>query len=141
MKEHLERMIQYVKETHLVESLMNASSLEERVKICEDARETSEFLDFDAHYVEVMGKLDPDQESLLSGTDFECTEDNAVAVAMVLIITGIDDIDMFEDFEEFSGALREVKGGQEKLANAIADFIIQNLISASTYEEVLEGIF
>ena len=90
MKEHLERMIQYVKETHLVESLMNASSLEERVKICEDARETSEFLDFDAHYVEVMGKLDPDQESLLSGTDFECTEDNAVAVAMVLIITGIE---------------------------------------------------
>ena len=60
---------------------------------------------------------------------------------MVLIITGIDDIDMFEDFEEFSGALREVKGGQEKLANAIADFIIQNLISASTYEEVLEEIF
>lgn len=142
MKEHLERMIQYVKETHLVESLMNASSLEERVKICEDARTTAEFEAFKACYNEAVEELEnPDVDALLSCTDFECTKDNAVAVAMILIIAEVDDPDMFEDFEELPGALQRVKGEQSKMAKAIANFLEWHVISENPLVKILEEIF
>lgn len=141
MQEHLERLIQQLQETHLVENLMNASSLAERVKICEEARGTAEFEAFEARYNEVMEELDPDNESALSDTDFECTEDNAVAVAMILVIANIDDVNMFDDYDVLIGALMGVNGEQEKTAKSIAYFLSIGMITDYELEEFLEKIF
>ena len=107
MKEQLEKLTQTVKETRLVERLMAANSTDERVKICEEAKKTPEFQEFMDRYGEVVEAQPVDVDYMVSSDEFTCTKENAVAIAVIFIIEGIDDIDMFDDdgIDEFFYAL------------------------------------
>ena len=141
MKEQLERLIQQVQETHLVERLVDAKSLQERVKICEEAKATAEFVAFKQCYDAESSKVDVEEESVIPDGEFDCTSDNAVAIAVILLIENIDDVDMFNDYDMLIDALREADDEQEGLAESIANFLEANLITSHTLEEVLEEFF
>ena len=53
---HLKRLSETVKGTQLVERLMCAGSLSERVKICETAKTTPEFQEFIKHYEDAIAE-------------------------------------------------------------------------------------
>ena len=149
MKEQLERLIQQVQETHLIERLVDAKSLQERVKICEEAKKTPEFQEFMDRYGEVVEAQPVDVDYMVSSDEFTCTKENAVAIAVIFIIEGIDDIDMFDDdgIDEFFYALMNVKGAHKKVAQKIVQLLgtdpgcESSFISDFNLNELLERIF
>lgn len=141
MKEQLERLIQQVQETHLVERLVDAKSLQEQVKICEEAKVTAEFVAFKQCYDTNSAEPNTEEESVSTEVKFVCTEDNAVAVVVILIIEGLDDTDIFEDYDMLIDALSAVDGEQAELAGNIADFLAVDLFTSHTLEELLEEFF
>ena len=141
---HLKRLIETVKGTQLVERLMCAGSLSERVKICETAKTTPEFQEFIKHYEDAIAEI-PDDYALISEYEYEYDSSNAVETAIILIICGIDDVTMFDDdaYVYFIDDLGNVKGEQKSVADALIHFFNdqQNMISDCRLEDILEVIF
>lgn len=141
MKEQLEKLIRTVEETQLVERLMAAKDTAERVKICEEAEKTPEFKAFMKRYGEVAENQPADVDYMVSADEFTCTKENAVAVAVILIIEGINDVDMFDGWglDHFFDALENIEGTQKEVAAKtvklldtddlfITDFDLQGLL-------------
>ena len=141
---HLKRLSETVTETQLVERLMCAGSLSERVKICETAKTTPEFQEFIKHYEDAIAEI-PDDYALISEYEYEYDSSNAVETAIILIICGIDDIIMFDDvaYDFFIDDLTNVKGEKGDVAEALYSFLElqQNMISDCRLEDILEVIF
>lgn len=121
MKEQLEKLIRTVEETQLVKRLMAAKDTAERVKICKEAEKTPEFEAFMERYGEVVENQPVDVDYMVSADEFTCTKENAVAVAVIFIIEGIDDVDMFDEcgLDRFFDALENVEGEQKEVAAQI----------------------
>lgn len=149
MKKQLVKLIRTVEETQLVERLIAAKSTAERVKICEEAMETPEFQTFNARYFEIVAELGDDEYSAVSSGEFTFTKENIVAVAIILILNGIDEFKMFDDDDcnLFYEALREVDGTQKEVAEKIVHLLGNDdgdefeLISHFWTSEILEKIF
>lgn len=141
---HLKRLSETVTETQLVERLMCAGSLSERVKICETAKTTPEFQEFIKHYEDAIAEISDDY-ALISEYEYEYDSSNAVETAIILIICGIDDIIMFDDvaYDFFIDDLTNVKGEKGDVAEALYSFLElqQNMISDCRLEDILEVIF
>ncbi len=143
MKEHLEQLVQTVKDTQLVERLMAASSLEERVAICKEAKETPEFKEFMEHYNEATAGLNLEEKSVFSSKDLICTKDNAVEIGLILIIEGIDDSNMFAGraWSAFIEAFYEIEGTHERIAEHMINFFYSSMVTEYTLEQILKLIF
>lgn len=145
MKEHLERILQTVQETQLVERLMAARSLAERIKICNDANGTPEFQEFMCYEEEAAECMTADDEGLISTDEFTCDPSNAVEIATVLIVCGIDDMEVFgnEGYWYFIEALKNVEDVRQYVAHELVRFLEeeQHLISECSLEEILAEIF
>lgn len=141
MKEQLERLIQQVQETQLVERLLDERTLHKQVKICEEAKQTASFVAFMQCYDEIRSKSEFEGKSVVTDEWIECTADNAVAIAIILIIGGLDDTDLFDDYDMFIDALSEVDDELAEVAMDIADFLEVDLFTNHTLEELLEQFF
>lgn len=145
MKEHLERILQTVREMQLVEKLMATDSLTERVKICNDANGTPEFQEFMRYEDEAAECMTADDEGLISTDEFTCDPSNAVEIATVLIICGIDDLELFggEGYWYFIEALKNVEDVRRYVAQELIRFleVEQQLISERPLDEILSKIF
>ena len=140
MHEHLKRLIETVTETQLVKRLMSEDSLDGRVKICENEKESPEFQEFIKHYEDT-----PYDYGFISESEYECNPSNVVEAAVILIICGIDDIIMFDNaaYDFFIDDLTNVKGEKGDVAEALYSFleVQQNMISDNRLEDILEVIF
>lgn len=145
MKEYLERLVQEVQETQLVHRLMNAKNICEKVAICETAKMTRNFQAFIDRYDELYLTLPNSEESILSADEFVCAAENVVAVTTILIISGIDDLDFFDEEGEdfFLNALMDVEGDEEEVAEEMVRYYNDQELttSDSSLEELLNQFF
>lgn len=124
MEKQLKELIRTIGETRLIERLMNAGSTEERLRICNEAGGSKEFENFNLEFAKKMEAQKKEDKGYIfeDGTKI-VTQENAVQIAFICIISGIDDCDLLEDFNQLACALREVSGPMETLAIQIARII------------------
>ncbi len=76
-------------------------------------------------------------------SDNTCTKDNALEIGLILVIEGIDDVDMFSEEArwQFMEALDEVEGTYQKVATGFHRFFFNDEITLYTLDQILEAIF
>lgn len=124
LKEQLEKVIRFVDDSHLIERLMAEKSNAERIKLCNEVGGSKEFEEFNKTYAIEMKKHQQNDEFYVFSENSRIpTPKNATQIALICIIAGIDDCDLFEDWEELESALREVQGEYRRLAKNILKII------------------
>lgn len=127
MKEHLECLIQTIKETRLAERILATHTMTERSEVYRKARNTPEFQEYIRFYEQFICSVPEGTPCLNYQSDFEHTEENLVAIAIIFAVIDFCEEDMFgeENVMRFYRELyADVKGKYERLARQLANYLM-----------------
>lgn len=132
MKELLELLIRRVTDEGIDQKMVlqnfedDDEALKKRMALCNELRSEVEFYVFASSCEQFVERRKDESESIISSEEFHCTKDNVVPIGLILLITCVNDIDLFDDagFDEFLESFKGVEGSYlyKKMARHMSHF-------------------
>lgn len=67
-------------------------------------------------------------------------KDNIIEICFIMLMSGIDDVDLLKNYEQIGYILLEIKGEFQEVAGKLNDLLEEDTFSYYTFEEVLKMV-
>lgn len=74
-------------------------------------------------------------EEPISDVSEVISSENVVEICFILLMSGVDDCDLADNYEEIESILNQIKGEQQEIADRFAEFLYGEFQCFSTYTE------
>lgn len=138
MNGKLARVIRLLQKRRFAEKIAKAKDVSQAKKIYKKE------LKFVAKQVQGFGR-DARKElengaDYLTDSEFKVNAGNALEIAWIVQITGINDMSLLTNWVKFVDSLKLVEGSKRKMATKMAEILSKNSFSDYTFDKLLEQI-
>lgn len=137
MKERLNELVKTLKERNTIRKILQAKDVKAAYE--EEKEALKEQLESFEH--EVHAFTERDEYPISNVSEVICTE-NVVEVCFILLMTGVNDDDLTEDWVDIETILNQVQGDLQEIAQKFSEFLYEEsqLFSNWTEEKLLKKL-